>query len=241
MSTDAVVVDQPALSQGERVMNMFTAPSKTFEDIHRSRSWWLPFLLIAVFGLAFGTTVIQKVGTQQLAQQAMEKRAEKTGQQMDPAQATKAMAITEMIFKSTLLGWPVFHLVWTAAVALLLFLGMNFILGGTSKYSALFCMAMYAAVPGLIKSVLAILTMLVSNNDNFTLENPVGTNIGYFMSSDGSRFLHAFLSSLDIFTLWYVILLGLGGAILARVKSKNGVILVVSVWLVVVLIKAALA
>lgn len=171
----------------------------------------------------------------------MEKRAEKTGQQMTPEQTQKAMAFTEMIFKGTLFAFPLFHLVWTAFVALLLWLGMNFILGGTSRYPALFCMAMYAAIPGLIKTVLAMITMMFSNNDGFNLENPVGTNFGYFMSSESSKFLHSLLSSLDIFTLWYVILLGFGGAILARIKPKNGVVLVVSVWLVVILIKAALA
>ena len=35
----------PALSQGERVIDTFIAPSKTFTDILRSQSWWLPFLI----------------------------------------------------------------------------------------------------------------------------------------------------------------------------------------------------
>ena len=34
------------LSQVERVVDTFVAPSKTFTDILRSTSWWLPFLLL---------------------------------------------------------------------------------------------------------------------------------------------------------------------------------------------------
>ena len=33
------------LSQVERVVDTFVAPSKTFADILRSTSWWLPFLI----------------------------------------------------------------------------------------------------------------------------------------------------------------------------------------------------
>src|ERR1035438_3136978 len=41
----------PGLSQGQRVTSMFTAPSKTFEDIKRgNKSWWLPFVVLALAG-----------------------------------------------------------------------------------------------------------------------------------------------------------------------------------------------
>ena len=36
------------LSQMERVVNTFVAPTATFKDILRSTSWWLPFVLMVV-------------------------------------------------------------------------------------------------------------------------------------------------------------------------------------------------
>ena len=36
------------LSQLERVVNTFVAPTATFKDILRSTSWWLPFVLTVV-------------------------------------------------------------------------------------------------------------------------------------------------------------------------------------------------
>ncbi len=57
MSDGAVVGGQGAgLSEVERVVDTFVAPSKTFTDILRSTSWWLPFLLLVV--VSFGTTVV---------------------------------------------------------------------------------------------------------------------------------------------------------------------------------------
>ena len=39
---------EPGLSQIERVVDTFVAPKKTFTDILRSTSWWLPFLLLVL-------------------------------------------------------------------------------------------------------------------------------------------------------------------------------------------------
>ena len=59
---------QPGLSQGARIANTFFAPSKTFDDIKRSASWWLPFLLMAVVSCGFAFTVDKKVGWEQVTQ-----------------------------------------------------------------------------------------------------------------------------------------------------------------------------
>ncbi|MGB7554313.1 MAG: hypothetical protein WBM04_08060 [Candidatus Korobacteraceae bacterium] len=40
-------VEQPPLSQAERVVDTFVAPSKTFTDIRRNATWWVPWVLIS--------------------------------------------------------------------------------------------------------------------------------------------------------------------------------------------------
>ena len=50
------------LGQVERVVDTFVAPSKTFIDILRDASWWLPWLLAVLVTLGFGATIQQKVG-----------------------------------------------------------------------------------------------------------------------------------------------------------------------------------
>ena len=53
--------------QLQRVTGTFTAPSKTFEDIKRgNRSWWLPFIILALSGYLFFAAVQQKIGMQQV-------------------------------------------------------------------------------------------------------------------------------------------------------------------------------
>ena len=46
----------------ERVIDTFIAPSKTFNDILRSASWWLPWLLSVLVTLGFSAAIQQKIG-----------------------------------------------------------------------------------------------------------------------------------------------------------------------------------
>lgn len=47
----APVAEAAPLSEPARVLNTFFAPSKTFTDLRRSASWWLPFLITAVVSI----------------------------------------------------------------------------------------------------------------------------------------------------------------------------------------------
>ena len=64
MSTaaDPLVTDGKPLTEVERVVDTFVAPSKTFTDIKRNASWWVPWLLMSIFGLAMVFTVDKKLG-----------------------------------------------------------------------------------------------------------------------------------------------------------------------------------
>src|ERR1700755_232720 len=69
---DEVVVEGPGLSQVERVTDTFFAPTKTFTDILRSASWWVPVLIGLVCGMLMVAAVVQKVGIAQLADNTLQ-------------------------------------------------------------------------------------------------------------------------------------------------------------------------
>ena len=59
----------PGLSQVQRVSNVFTAPSKTFEDIKRgNKSWWMPFVIFTLIGYVLFAAVTLKIGMQQVVE-----------------------------------------------------------------------------------------------------------------------------------------------------------------------------
>ena len=44
------------------MVDTFIAPTKTFTDVLRDSSWWLPYLIGAVLGLMFAYVILHKVG-----------------------------------------------------------------------------------------------------------------------------------------------------------------------------------
>ena len=57
---------EPGLSEPQRIINVFTSPSKTFADIRRNSRWWVPFVLSSIFAYMLVFTVGQKVGWEQV-------------------------------------------------------------------------------------------------------------------------------------------------------------------------------
>ena len=68
------------LSQWQRVTNTFTAPSKTFEDIKRgNKSWWLPFVIMALVGYILFAAVYFKIGMQQVVDNQIQLNPKQAG------------------------------------------------------------------------------------------------------------------------------------------------------------------
>ena len=234
---------QPPLSQGQRVMDTYFAPSHTFADIRRNRSWWLPYLLLVLFSLVFGFLVQKRVGPDTLAANAIRNNPAQAEKMQDapPEQRARGMKMTATIMQVALFAGPITFLMIPAIIALLLWVGFNFILGGSSTYPGMFAVAMYAALPGLIFYLIIFGTLFAGDPENFNINNMAATNIGYFLPVGSSPFLRSLLSSIDVFSIWQAFLLGLGGAIVARVKKSTGLAMVFGVWFVITLVKAGIA
>src|SRR5579863_5525854 len=94
------------LSQMQRVTSIFSAPSKTFEDIKRgNKSWWMPWIILAIFGYLFFAVVSTKVGMPTVVDNQMKLASEKQQEQMaqappeQRAMSTKiALYVTEGVF-----------------------------------------------------------------------------------------------------------------------------------------------
>ena len=74
-------------------MDTFVAPSKTFADILRSTSWWLPFLLLVVVTMGSTFAIDQKIGFDRVAEQSITQSASASEQmaQLTPDQHAAAI------------------------------------------------------------------------------------------------------------------------------------------------------
>jgi hypothetical protein len=233
------------LSQVERVVDTFMAPSKTFNDILRDSSWWLPWLLGVLVTLGFGLAIQQKVGWDKAyatillhSPQAQQDRLA----QLPPDQQAKQKAIGASFVKYIFWSTPILSLVFAALASAVLLATLNFGLGGHATFSQMFAVWMYGTLPFLIQGILGIITLFAGlDADSFNLKNPVGTNVGYYLPLDAPQWLVAFATSLDVLTIWVLILLTIGCAIVGRTKRSTAAVAVWGWWIVITLGKVVTA
>ena len=235
MAMDAAVMDGSGgagLSEVERVVDTFVAPSKTFKDILRSTSWWLPFLLIALCSLASAFVVGKKVGWDQVSENQIHHspNSEDRLNQLDPAARASQMALSAKITMIATYSVPVILLIILAIYSLLLWAGFNFGLGARTTFGQVWAVSWYASLPYLLTSVIGMLTLLFGANiDSYDIRNPVGTNLAYYMP-DASPMIRAALTQVDLIHLWSVVLTILGMSIVAKKSMGASAVIVVLLW-----------
>lgn len=243
--SDATV--QPAaepaagLSQWQRVACTFTAPSKTFNDIKAGhKSWWLPFLIYVLLGYLFFGAVYTKIGMRQAVENQIHLNAKQEAQManLPPDRREKSMQFAVLFTEGIFLATPVFLLAGIALLSLGLWGTINFGFGGKATFGSIFAMWMYASLPTVIKTLLGIVVIYAGMApESFNLKNFAPTNIAAFLSpQDTNAALYRLLTSLDAITIWTLVLLGIGTAIVAGVKRSSGYIAVFGWWILFVLI-----
>lgn len=222
---------QPGLSEPARIINTFAAPSKTFLDIRRNASWWVPWLLISVFAIAFWIVVDKKIGFDQIAQKAIANS--KQLQSQPPEQQARIASSIATVSKYFSYGSPVLTLFFALVTALVLWATFNFLMAAEVSFGRSMAIVMYGWLPGsLIFSVLSMITVSLGDPEGFRVESPVGTNPAYFLDPHThSRFLLVALSAVDVFSFWMVALVGIGFALNSKKKLKmSTAIATVAAW-----------
>lgn len=233
------------LSQVERVIDIFIAPSKTFNDILRDTTWWLPWLIGVVVTLGFGVAIQQKIGWDKtyntILLQSSQTQQDRMAQ-LPPDQQAKQKAVGAAFVKYIFWGTPVLGLLFAAIAAGVLLATLNYALGGHATFPQMFAVWMYGALPFTIQGLLGIITIFAGlDADSFNLKNPVGTNIGYFLPLDSPKWLLALGGSLDVLTIWVLILLTIGCATVGKTKRSSAAVAVWGWWIVITLVKVATA
>jgi hypothetical protein len=244
---DVIAVDaqsgQPGLSQVERVVDTFIAPTKTFTDILRSTSWWLPFLLAVIVSIGATFTIDRQVGFGRVVENVIldSPKQEEQMQSLPPDQRAARMKVMSAGYKYVSYATPVIILLISAIGALVNWASFNFGLGARTTFAQMFAVWMYASLPRLLSGLLTIVTIVFGGNtESFNLKNAVGTNPAYFMP-DAAPWLKAALSFLDVIGIWNLILLVIGTSIVAKVSRGKAAAVVIGWWALVLILSVASA
>jgi len=244
--------EEPArISEAGRFTGVLFSPGETFEDINRKPSWVLPLLISMAVALAFTWFLFSHfdAGWHQFMRKTLADRAAKSGQPAPADQdVAKAVSFTRWVYLGlAVVGPAIINLVLAGIFALGLM-----VMQAQTTYKKIFSVVLWSgAVTGLVSVIVTIASVLyVRDADAARDFNPQdlgslsATNLGVFLPPGTSPVLKAIVSSVDVFTIWFLILLSIGFAAIAggkKFKTGRTAKLVFGLWAILVLIKAGIA
>jgi Yip1 domain len=237
---------QPAgLSQGERIIDTFIAPSKTFTDLRRSASWWAPWLLISLCSLVFIYAIARQVTFEQISKNQIShsKRADQFDK-LPADQQEKQLQISAKVIQGFGYGSPLLILFFSLISTVVLWATFKVAAGAETTFGQAYAITIYAGLPGVIGAILGSIALFAGvNPEGFDINNPVGTNLAYYLDPDTTgKFIRGMASSLDVITIWTLILTAIGYACTSnKVKRSTALMIVIGWYLAYKLITSGLA
>jgi hypothetical protein len=220
-----------------RIIGVFFSPSATFEDIAKRPSWVIPIVLMTVLGLGVAFVMNQKVDWRDVASKRIEESPRAANLSADQKQRQIEMSAKispGFAYGFGLLG-PVLGMVIVAAVMLLAY---NVIGGADAKFGAAMGIVSHAYVVTILSTLLLILILYLKAPGTIDLDNPVATNVGAFLPESVPKALMALGRSIDIFSIWTLLLISIGFAAVNPKKLKGkSLSIAIAVWAVWVAVK----
>ena len=131
-STMPVAPSQPALSEPERLINVFFAPTKTFADLRRNARWWVPWLIVSLISIGFTVVLDKQVGFEQISENQikMSPKAQEKMEQLTAEQQQQRLHGSALFFK-WVFGYlsPLTNLFFIIVIAGILLATFNFGVG----------------------------------------------------------------------------------------------------------------
>ncbi len=234
----------------QRLIGVLFSPGETFQDINRKPTWLAPLLIAIVLGVCntFFFNWWVNPDWNRIGRDMIRQRVNKAGTEMPPEdqiqQQVKVMQVIGSLFPAfVVVITPVLFLVMAGVFAL----GMMLMQAQTTFKRILSVVAWsFCGVMSVVNTIVTDASLLVRDRESLDAINPMdqsgvsATHLGVLLGSDSSPVLKALASSLDLFSLWMIILLSIGLAAVAgsrKITAGKTATLVVSLWLVLVLLK----
>jgi hypothetical protein len=232
------------LSEGERLINTFVAPAKTFSDLRRKPAWLVPWLLLAVAHVIMALVVGQRVGFERLARTAIESSPQ-AAKQLEQLPAADREQRTTMVSKSiqyTFYASPVIILVAGLIMAAVLMGIFNFMASEKFSFGASMGVVMYSFLPTLIATGIIVVSLYLGDPEGFNLDNPTATNLGALLDpATTSKFVYIMAKAVDLFNIWVMLLMGIGYAAVGRMRRQTTWGTLFGLYLLIKLISAGWA
>lgn len=204
-----------------RIALTFAAPSQIFAAIDRAPgSWWQPLLLIAILnGVLVHLTYDRVIVPSQIA--AMEERGVEAEELAQAKTFILSGAARGLALGGAVLGTPIAALV----SALVIHLVAGFLLGGSAGFTRTWAVVCQSLLISLPEDAAKVPIMIADQSTQVSFGPALLLSPG-----EPSRFLFNLISQIDAFTIWKVVLVGLGLATVHRISRGSAITACLVIW-----------
>ncbi|MCK6542619.1 YIP1 family protein [bacterium] len=221
----------------DRIIGVITEPEKTFTDIAARPSWGLPMMLALLAMIAVGILmkdVIQKESAEKTRISIMENKNIPDGDKQRIIDQS-----IEMMKKFWVVGFAVGMVVIVIAYfisALILRLGGSAVLKSAATFTQVLAIFSWSGIVDLLGALIKLPIMYI--NQSMRVDTGLGILIGEEL---GHTTTYLIMSKFDIFTIWMLIVMSIGIAVVFKAPKSKSMILVFGLWLVWVLAQWGMA
>jgi hypothetical protein len=229
----------------KRLGGVLWGPTATFQKIGERPTWGVVLVVLLVLAGALGYLAVQKIdpdAQRQMMEETFEERMGLRGDALEE-QVDQAMGWNRRIAPWTPLFGVAFAVLAYLVVALLFWVAFR-LAGGELAFPQSFSVALHAFVPLGLAALIAIPVLLGQETidpEAAQRGSFLASNLGFLAPEDASGTVVSLLSSLDLFTVWSVVLLVIGYSVVARVSKGVGAGIVGAAWVVWIGIKVGIA
>lgn len=225
-----------------RLIGVLVAPGETFRSIAERPTWLPPLLLLVLLGSAVGLILQTRTDPEEMVRGQIEMLKV----DMPQAQVDKMIEDQENRTTAAKVGLAavgvVIQAVIYAVVAVLFWIGFR-LFGSEMDYLRSLATTLYGYMPLAVASLINL--PLMFTRETLTFEE--ARNGGVLVSSlkalapeDASSVTEALLGSVDLFTVWTLVLLTIGYKMVAKVSTAVASGIVILFWLIYVVGKLGL-
>jgi hypothetical protein len=241
---------EPArLNALQRLTGTIFSPGETFRDVNRKPTIILPLILAMIVAVAGGAFFSWKVKPDwdHIFRAQIQRQLDKSNQSLTPEQIEQRVTFSKKLVPV----FPIIGAVGTVIACLIVSgifaLGMMLIQAKTTFKKILSVVSWSWLGTALVQTVVLIVAIMVQDQETLNSIDPtqgltiVPSNLGAFLPEGTTGAIKSIGLSLDVFSIWFLVLLCVGFAAIAGARKftpKKTAGIVFGFWIVWVLLKA---
>jgi hypothetical protein len=215
----------------QRIINVFIAPTRLFEYLRAKPDFIIPLILAILVSMFSAYRLYDMAIDSRISSLEQNDRipAERRDLMIDQLEASKTGTIKII---STFIVPPISLIIIYSLISAIFLLIGNVFLGGKARFKQIFSAFSYSYLIVILLGSLIKIPLILSKQ---TLKVDMSPAVLFRQLGEGSL-LYKFINSFDVFTVWFVIVFGIGFAVIYRFSKLKGVVSVSIAWLVYVLV-----